>query len=167
MTSLIRSSTATLCLALAAVASLSAQLPARTAHRRPAPEAREQVIPAAEVPAAVKDAFAHAYPYATAVQYSTVQRSGGAIYKVSSRAGTVHRVVVLDPNGTIVQTETQIPAAQLPAAVKTAAQANGAQVRSATLVVAGQDTTYAVTLRGRRGELKFAPDGKPVAPTHQ
>jgi hypothetical protein len=74
-------------------------------------------------------------------------------------------VVVLDASGTILRTETRISAAQLPAAVRTAAEAGGTEVESATLVVAGADTTYAVAIRGRKGELKFTADGRPVGPS--
>ncbi len=125
----------------------------------------EHTIPAAQVPAAVRESFARAYPHATVLKYSTEREKGKTIYEVESREGSTRRDLDIGTDGTILETETQLPAAQLPAPVRTAAEANGAHIQVAELVVAGHDTTYEIKIQGRRGELKLRPDGRP-APSH-
>ncbi len=125
----------------------------------------EHTIPAAQVPAAVREAFTRAYPHATVLKYSTERENGKTIYEVESRDGATRRDLDIGPDGTILETETQVTAAQLPAPVRTAAEANGAHIQVAELVVAGHDTTYEIKIQGRRGELKLRPDGRP-APSH-
>lgn len=152
------------CVALAAAVPLAAQQQpaAAGAQKREAPEAEEHTVPASRVPAAVREAFRRAWPNATVMKYSTEQENGRLIYEVESREGAVHRDLNIAADGTILETETQLAPAQLPAAVRAAAEANGARINIAEMVVVGRDTTYEVTVRGRRGELKLTRDGRPV-----
>ena len=123
--------------------------------------AQEHPVVAANVPAAVKDAFKRAYPNATVLRYITERENGKTLFEVESRDGTTRRDLDIAPDGTILEVETQVTPAQLPAAVRSAAEANGAHIQSAELVVAGHDTTYEMKIQGRRGELTLMPNGRP------
>ena len=123
----------------------------------------EHTIPAARVPAAVKSAFHRAYPNAVVRRYSTEVENGKTIYEVESSEGATKRDLDISPEGQILEVETQVTAAQLPAAVRTAAESGGAHIQTAELVVAGADTTYELKIRGRRGELKLRSNGQPAA----
>ena len=170
MTATHRIATVALTVLLGAAGSLAAQAsagaqkrPATTGqHKAEAAEEQEHTVPAARVPAPVREAFARAYPHARANKYSTEVENGRTVYEVESTEGATKRDLLIGIDGTILETETQVTAAQLPAAVRTAAQANGAHIQLAELVVAGRDTTYEMKIRGRRGELKLLPNGQPV-----
>jgi hypothetical protein len=157
-----RAATLAVALALAAATQLAAQERAADAQKRPATADHENSLTASQVPVAVRAAFRHAYPHATVLKYSSEVENGKTIYEISSRDGTTLRDLDIGADGTIIETETQIPAAQLPAAVRTAAEAGGAHIQLAERVVAGNETTYELKIRGRRGELTFYPDGRPV-----
>jgi hypothetical protein len=126
--------------------------------------AQEHTVPASRVPAAVREAFRRAWPHATVLKYSAEVEHGKTIYEVESRDGTTRRDLDIGADGTILETETRVAAAALPAAVRTAAEANGAHIQVAELVVAGADTSYEISIRGRRGELRFLKDGTRMQP---
>jgi hypothetical protein len=126
--------------------------------------AQEHTVPASRVPAAVREAFRRAWPHATVLKYSTEVEHGKTIYEVESRDGTTRRDLDIGADGTILETETQVAAAALPAAVRTAAEANGAHIQLAEFVVAGADTSYEIKIRGRRGEVRLHKDGTPMPP---
>lgn len=154
-------------LMLAAAMPLAAQQqPATGSQKREASEENEHTVPAQQVPAPVRDAFRRAYPNATVVKYSTEQENGRTIYEVESREGSVHRDLNIAADGTILETETQVTTAQLPAAVRTAGQANGGHIDLAEMTVVGRDTTYELRIHGRRGEMKLTKDGRPLPATH-
>ncbi|MFI5206992.1 MAG: PepSY-like domain-containing protein [Candidatus Binatia bacterium] len=166
MTAQYRIAAATLTFALAAIGTLAAQSTTPDAQKHPTPAAdRERTIPAAQVPAPVREAFRRAYPSATVLRYITERENGQRLYEVVSREGTTRRDLDISPEGRILETETQQTPAQLPAAVRTAAEANGAHIQIAELVVAGRDTTYEIKIRGRKGELKLTADGRSVPAT--
>jgi len=127
--------------------------------------AQERSLRGSQVPAAVRDAFKRAFPAARAVGYSTEQRDGKPVYEVESRDGATHRDLTYAADGTLLESETAVPEAQLPPAVRAAATANGARIQLAEIVVIGADTAYEMKIRGRRGELKLRRDGTPV-PEH-
>lgn len=123
----------------------------------------ERTIPAARVPQAVRNAFRRAFPNAIVRRYSTEVENGKTIYEVESREGGMRRDLDISAEGQILEVETPVSAAQLPAAVRTAAERGGAHIQAAELVVAGHDTTYELRIQGRRGELKLRPNGQPAA----
>lgn len=127
--------------------------------------AQETTLTAAQVPAAVRDGFRRAYPNATARKYSSERENGRTVYEIESVEGTTHRDLLLSADGTILETETLLTLAQLPAPVRAAAEAGGRHIQRAELTVAGQDTTYEIVIQGRRGELKFLGDGRPAPAT--
>lgn len=127
-----------------------------------AAQAQERTVTAAQVPAAVRDAFRRAYPNATARKYASERENGRTVYEIESLEGTTHRDLLISADGTILETETLLTAAELPAPVRTAAEANGRRIQRAEITVAGRDTTYEIVLRGRSGELKFLGNGQPA-----
>jgi len=163
MTSAIRLHAAAALILCAAAGTLAArQQPATGSQKREADEPAEHALREAQVPAAVRDAFHRAYPTARATKYTSEHENGRTIYEVESVDGTVHRDVNFAADGTILETETQVTPAQLPAPVRAAAEANGARINKAEVVVVGRDTTYEITIMGRQGELKVTKDGHPV-----
>jgi uncharacterized membrane protein YkoI len=157
-----KAATLAVALALAASARLAAQERTADAQKRPAAAEAEHVIPSAQVPAVVREAFRRAYPTAHAMKYSTERENGKTVYEVESRDGEVRRDLLVSAEGTILEVETQVTLDELPEAVRAAATANGAHVTLAERVVAGRDTTYEFKIQGRRGELKLRPDGRQV-----
>ena len=126
--------------------------------------AQERTVSAAQVPAAVRDAVTRAYPSAHVTKWTTEVEHGSRSYEAETVDGTTHRDMVINADGRITEVETQLAVEQLPAPVRTAATANHAQVDRAEIVVAGRDTTYEIKIRGRRGELRLRPDGRPALP---
>ncbi len=157
----------------AGAGSLAAQARAPDAQKRPAAhpaqrdtsEESEHTVAAARVPAAVRDAVRHAYPNATVTKWSTEVENRRTVYEAETRDGATHRDMLVGADGGILEVETQVTLAQLPAAVRTAATANGQHVDRAEVVVAGRDTTYEMKIRGRQGELKLRANGQPVPAT--
>ena len=145
----VRTAVAAAVLALASAGTLLAQ-----EQKREAAEEAEHTLRESQVPAAVRDAFRHAYPNARVTKYTSERENGRTVYEVESVDGTVHRDLLIGADGAILETETQVTPAQLPAPVRTAAQANGARIDKAEIVVAGRDTTYEMVIHGRHGELK-------------
>ena len=169
MTARTRITAVTLSIALTAAGTLAAQAGAAPdTHKRPAAAQRaeageqEHTIPAARVPAPVRDAFKRAYPTARVLKYGTEVENGRTIYEVESREGTTHRDLTYAADGTLVESETEVPVAQLPAAVRAAAETGGARIRLAEIVVIGHDTIYEMKIRGRNGALKLHRDGTAV-----
>ena len=147
---------------------LTAQRPAtppKPAATHEADEENEHTVPEAQVPAAVRDAFRRAYPHATASKWSTETENGHTVYEVESVDGATHRDLLISTTGTILETETQVTAAQLPGPVRTVAEAHGAHIERAELVVAGRDTTYEIKIQGHRGEMKLRSNGQHVPTT--
>jgi uncharacterized membrane protein YkoI len=163
-----RATALALALSLAGAVALTAQetkAPADS-HKQPAQgaEAGERTLTAAQVPAAVREAFRRAYPHATGLKYSSEQENGRTLYEVQGRDGTTRRTVEFSADGTILETETEVASSALPPAVRAAAEANGAHIRVAEIVVAGHDTTWEISIQGRRGELVLRRDGTQVPP---
>lgn len=139
------------------------------AQKRDTTEGSEHALRAAQVPAAVRDAFRRAYPHAAVRGYSTEQENGRTIYEVQSREGGVGRDLSFAADGTILEIEETVPVARLPEAVRAAitTQAAGAAITRSERNVAGHDTTYEFAIRGRRGEVKLRGDGTPVPAAHR
>jgi len=163
MTPAFRIQAATALMLCAAAVSLSAQQqPATGSQKREAEESEEHAIQEAQVPAAVRNAFRHAWPTARATKYTSEHENGRTVYEIESVDGTVHRDLLLAADGAILETETQVAPAQLPAPVRTAAEAHGAHINVAELVVTGRDTTYEISIRGKSHKLHLRPDGRPA-----
>ena len=122
----------------------------------------EHKLAAAQVPQPVKDAVTRAWPNARVAGWSSERERGTTVYEAETLDGTTRRDVLISTGGSILETETTVTPAQLPAAVRTAATAGGRVIERAEQVVAGRDTTYEFKLRGQRAELKLLPNGQPV-----
>src|SRR2546426_12370159 len=81
-----------------------------------APASADQTIPRGRVPAPVLAAFAKAWPKATAREYAREVEGGQTFYEIESVEDSVTRDVLLKPDGTIVETEMQVPVSALPLA---------------------------------------------------
>lgn len=125
-------------------------------------EANEHTLTAAQVPAAVKQAFRRAYPNATVQKYSSEVENGQTVYELGTMDGTTRRDMIITASGTITEVETTVTSAQLPAPVRAAATRNNGQIERAEVVVMGRDTTYEIKVRGRAGELKLQANGQAV-----
>ena len=183
MTTSTRIGAAAAFIALVAAGPLAAQQPAGSQKHEPAAgshkqepagsqkreseEAEEHTLAESRVPAPAREAFHRAYPHATARKWTSEVENGRTIYEVESVDGTVRRDINIGADGTILETETQVAPAQLPAPVRSAAEANGAHIDLAEVVVVGRDTTYEMRIRGRQVELKLLPNGHPVPATRQ
>ena len=139
----------------------------REAEAREAGEENEHTVAESSVPAQVLQGFRRAYPHARASKWSTEMHNGRTAYEVESVEGSTHRDLLISIEGDVLETETRLTPAQLPAPVRTAAQAHGAHIERAELVVAGRDTTYEIKVRGREGEMKLRANGQPVPATRQ
>jgi hypothetical protein len=148
-------------LALTVACGLSAQQPAAGAQKREARESGEHAVAAARVPAAVQNAFRNAHPNGTGARYTSETADGKTTYEVVFRDGSARGSMDITAEGVVTETEAVVPADQLPAPVRTAAEANHGRITLAEMSVAGRDTTYEITLRGRRGALKLLPNGQP------
>lgn len=129
----------------------------------------ERTLRASEVPSAVRDAFARAYPHSVVRGYSSEQENGQTVYEVESREGKMTRDALLAGDGTILEVEESVPVAQLPAAVRNALNTqthNGRVTRSERVItVATRDTTFEFAVKGHRGEIKLRKDGSALPAT--
>ncbi len=140
-----------------------------TTHAGRAPQGGgEHSLRASEVPAAVREAFRRDYPHAAVRGYSTEVEHGRRIYEVQSRDGSVGRDISYGADGSVLETETSVPVAELPAAVRSAitSRAGSARIARSERLVAGADTVYEFTIQGRRGAVRLRADGTP-APAEQ
>jgi uncharacterized cupredoxin-like copper-binding protein len=100
--------TVSLLIALAMFA--AAFLPAQAAEK-------EKKIDKADVPQAVMDAFAKAYPKAKITGTATEKKGGERVFEIESMEGNVTRNVIYKADGTLVEIEEKIPPTALPLAV--------------------------------------------------
>lgn len=70
-----------------------------------------------DVPKAVHEAFQKTYPNAKSVKYSQQQRDGKSLYEIEFKDQGREREVLYDADATLVQTEEEIKARELPEAV--------------------------------------------------
>ena len=129
-------------------------------------EENEHTVPANTVPAAVKEGLHRRFPNVTVTKWSSELENGRTVYEAETREGTTHRDVLIGPGGDILEIETAVPLAQLPAAVRSAATANGQHVEVSEMVVSGPDTTYEFKIHGRHDELRLRPNGTPAPTRH-
>jgi hypothetical protein len=144
-------------IACAAAGTLAAQ-----GKQPEAGEAGEHALTAAQVPAAVKQAFRRAYPTATVRKYSSEVENGHTVYELETMDGTTRRDMIITASGTITEVETTVTPDQLPAPVRSAATARHGVIERAEVVVMGRDTTYEIKVHGRAGELKLRANGQAV-----
>lgn len=115
--------------------------------------ATAQKMSADKIPAVVKSAFAKAYPKATEVEWEK-EKSGD--YEVNFEQGDEEMSVVYNNQGAVLEVETEIAVADLPAAVQTALK--GKKIKEAAKIVKGGKTYYEAEVGGK--DLIFTADGK-------
>ena len=125
--------------------------------------ARAQHVPATQVPAAARATFWARF--ATASQVSWEKE--GAAYEVSFRQDGRAMSATLTPAGTLQETETAVPVAQLPLAVRAtlARDYHAYQVAEAARIVrANGHTVYEAELRrnGKKQDVLFTASGQPA-----
>jgi len=114
-----------------------------------------------QVPAAAVAAFKQAHPSAKSV---TWEREA-ANYEAGFAQGKDEISVLITPSGALLETETEMPPAQLPAAVRTklATQYKGYKVTEAAKIVTAATgaTTYEaeVSRAGKKMDVLFNADG--------
>ena len=133
------------------------------AQAKPA-EKHETKVAASAVPQVVRNAVKKEWPNASVSAWSREVEKGRTKYEAETSDGGVKRDVLLGADGSILEVETTLTVAQLPAAVRKAATAGGHQIDGAEMVVAGQEMFYELKIRGRASELKLLPNGQPVQP---
>jgi hypothetical protein len=129
-------------------------------------ESGETKVTRAGVPKAVRAAFTASYPKATMHGFSREKEDGVVCYEIESKEGGVSRDVLYHADGTVVEVEESIAAADLPPAV-IAAVANlkpAAKLVSAEKITNKNGTGYEVHLkRGTKAsELVFNANGEKV-----
>ncbi len=128
-----------------------------------------QKLDAAKVPAAAKAGFAKAFPKATAVKWEMEDKD----YEVGFKQDGKEMTAVLDAQGALKETETDIKASELPKAVTDylAAHYKGAKIKEAAIIKAANgQVTYEAEIAGKdvifdsKGafvkEVKKAKEGK-------
>ncbi|CAL1239268.1 PepSY-like domain-containing protein [Candidatus Methylocalor cossyra] len=79
--------------------------------------AESRALTVKDVPKAVHEAFQKTYPNAKSVKYSQQQRDGKSLYEIEFKDQGREREVLYDADATLVQTEEEIKARELPEAV--------------------------------------------------
>ncbi len=127
-----------------------------------APAAQAQKLTAAQVPAAVVATFHKAHP-AKAVHW---EKEDGN-YEAGFGQGKQEMSVLLNPSGTLLETETEMPVTSLPAPVRAALAAHYAGQKiteAAQIVSAAGVTTYEAEVRqnGHSHDVIFTAAGAEV-----
>ncbi|GAC1591039.1 MAG: hypothetical protein NVS3B25_10080 [Hymenobacter sp.] len=123
--------------------------------------AQAQKLVEKQVPAAAVATFKKVQPTATAVNWE----KEGVNYEAGFRQGKGKMSVVITPAGALLETETEMPVAQLPTAVRStlASQYKGYKVTEAAKIVTAATgaTTYEaeVSQAGKKHDVLFNADG--------
>ncbi|MFC6223428.1 PepSY-like domain-containing protein [Hymenobacter artigasi] len=126
--------------------------------------AQAQKMAAAQVPAAATAAFKKAFPTVKAVKWE----KEGADYEAGFDMGKAEMSAVITAAGVLMETETEMPVAQLPAPVQKSLAMNykTAKITEAAKIVtaATGTTTYEaeVTQNGKHRDVLFNADGTEV-----
>jgi hypothetical protein len=157
----------TLCLAVG-LAAQEAKKPAATKPVQKSEKA-EAKKPAAKgtLPVAITEAFQKAYPTAKITGTAKETEGGKTVYEVESMDQGMSRDLIYNPDGTVVEIEEGMNAADLPAPV-----ADGlkklypkAKVTKAEKLTRGQTVEYELAISGAaKKSVALTPDGKVVPP---
>lgn len=110
--------------------------------------AQAQEIKKENVPAAVRTAFDKEYPQVKEVKWE----KEGAAYEAGFKVGQTEHSVLISASGTVLETETEIAPADLPASVRTyvAEHFPGKKIEEAARITDSKNTvTYEVEIDGR------------------
>jgi curli biogenesis system outer membrane secretion channel CsgG len=125
--------------------------------------AQEASLTKKQVPKAVLDAFAKAYPKATTKGFSRETEKGKTSFEVESVEGAVHRDVSYSADGSLLSIEESIAYADLPEAVRAALakEAPKGTASSCEKITKGDVTEYEIVVRSgrKKEELLFSARG--------
>jgi hypothetical protein len=122
---------------------------------------------AAELPAAVKDAFKKSYPTATIRGTAKETEDGKTVYEVESVDKGEARDLMYNIDGSVISIEEEMNAADLPAPVTAALKKlyPKATITVAEKVTEGKTIQYDLQIKGAAvTSVAFLPDGKVVPP---
>jgi uncharacterized membrane protein YkoI len=126
--------------------------------------AKEVTVNESQVPPTVLQAFRAQYPGAIAKNFAKETKLFTVLYEVETDGQGAPRIVTYTSAGKLVETEQQVPAAELPVAVQEAVKKASPTGTIKTVEVAkkGGDLVYEVEVsEGGRGiEYKFDPSGR-------
>jgi len=126
--------------------------------------AQERKIGQGELPGAVRESFAKAYPRATIRGTSMEVEKGVTYYEIESLDGAQARDILYRADGTVAEIEEAVAAGALPPAVKTAVgkEFAGAKIAKAEKVTKGSAVSYEVHLSqgSKKGSIVVDPSGK-------
>jgi hypothetical protein len=129
--------------------------------------AQEKTIKKNQVPSAVLDSFAKAYPNSTVKRYAKEIENGKTYYEIESREGKISRDLLFEPDGKIAEIEESVPYDSLPTAIKdtiSSKYGKSAFLSAEKITHPGKPLTYGLVLKvnGKKREMDFNPDGTRV-----
>ena len=122
---------------------------------------------AAQLPAAVTAAFKKAYPNATIRGTAKETEGGKPVYEVESVENGKARDLMYNADGTVIDIEEEMNAADLPAPVTAALKKlyPAAAITVAEKLTKGTTIQYELQIKGAaKSSVTFMPDGKVVPP---
>ena len=126
--------------------------------------AKEITVNESQVPPTVLQAFRAQYPGAVAKNFAKETKWFTVLYEVETDGQGAPRIVTYTPAGKLVETEQQIPVAELPIAVQDAVKKASPMgtVKLVELSKKGGGVVYEVEISegGRGVEYKFDPSGR-------
>jgi hypothetical protein len=130
--------------------------------------AQAKKLQRAELPPAVEKTVAQESKAATIQGFSTEVEDGKRIYEASLTVNGHARVLGIDEQGNLLETEDEVSIASLPPAVReglTTAAGKGTIEKVETLTKKGKLVAYeaAVKTGTKRAEIQVGPDGKKLA----
>jgi uncharacterized membrane protein YkoI len=155
-------------IARVAAVTLISLLPLGCAHNEKGEKDQAKKLAQSDVPAKVMDSVNAKFPGATIRSAEKETENGQVIYDIELTQNGRHHEMDIQENGTVAETESAIPADQLPAAVSQAAQAKypNSTVKEAMEKRKGTDTQvseYEIVVKksnGKGTELTITPGGK-------
>ena len=157
-------------LTLAAVIVLVALVPTSTAGAQtaPAPARPKPAAPAGPaLPAAIDAAFRKAYPSAVVKGVSREKQGSVTVYEVESTDAGMTRDLIYHVDGTVVEMEEELGAADVPPAVTSAlaARYSKATVIKREKLTKGTTVSYEIQLKGAGvAEAVLSPEGAWISP---
>ena len=121
--------------------------------------------PASPLPPVVLKAFQQAYPGATISASSQVRDLNRPVFRVASLDKGRRRIVLYDPNGSVIEVAEQVEEKELPPPVAAAMHAHPRAIYGGGMkVTRGGRVQYHLTVRGTRKTAMVAqPDGTVVS----
>ena len=132
-----------------------------------AQEAREKKIKRSDLPAAVQKTVDAQSAGATIKGFSEEKENGQTFYEAEMIVNGLAKDILMDPTGTVVEVEQQVPFNSLPAEVKSALHAKAGKGKISkveSLTKHDKLVAYEAVVRtdGKKSEIQVSPDGRPL-----